>query len=224
MAYGDRFPDEGITGPSGSVPNSTIYHGCPPASEWLGGLYTLAVGPDDLWKFRLVPTALSILAAAVFAWALIREFGAARAAFIYGSCLMAPMFTNMSHSVYYHSYAFGMLLIEISLALHRCASGVPPRPHRTVLPARLRAGVVLLRLLLRRHLRPGADRSARDAAREVRPVGGRGGDRPARRLRVLPGPPAALRPVGPLPRRHPGGLAEFSYRSKKHYGVPWRRS
>ena len=225
VAYGDRFPDEGITGPSGSVPNSTIYHGCPPASEWLGGLYTLAVGPDDLWKFRLVPTALSILAAAVFAWALIREFGAARAAFIYGSCLMAPMFTNMSHSVYYHSYAFGMLLIEISLALHLVRHpGSRPGLIAPFFLLGFAQGwfsfdycfVVTFAPVPIALLGTPPERSVRWGAVAATVLLAGSGFFLAHLLHFAQ---SAL---------YLGGireaLAEFSYRSKKHYGVPWRRS
>ena len=37
VTYGDRFPGEGMTEPSGSRPSDPIYHGYPPGSEWLGG-------------------------------------------------------------------------------------------------------------------------------------------------------------------------------------------
>ena len=45
VTYGDRFPGEGMTEPSGSRPSDPIYHGYPPGSEWLGGLYSRWLGP-----------------------------------------------------------------------------------------------------------------------------------------------------------------------------------
>jgi hypothetical protein len=57
----------------------------------------------------------------IAAWALlvamIRTLGARRAYFVYLACLVAPMFTNMTHGLHYHGYAFSLLLVQLAALL-----------------------------------------------------------------------------------------------------------
>jgi hypothetical protein len=115
--YGDRFPGEGITGASGARPDDPIYHGYPPGSEWLGGLYTMWLGSERVGLFRIFPVAFFMIAAAIFLSGLARAIGPWRACFVYLACLLTPMFTRFTHGLYYQGYALGLLLIQVSLVM-----------------------------------------------------------------------------------------------------------
>jgi hypothetical protein len=127
VSYGHRYPEDGLTRPSGIDPNDTIYHGYPPGSEWITAVQMRFFGAEHPWRLRIFPTAFGMAAATIFLLALIKTIGAPRALFVYLVCLLAPMFTNMTHSLYYHGYAFGLLLVQVAMLLVIFAS---PRPLR----------------------------------------------------------------------------------------------
>ncbi len=135
--YGHRYPKEGIIHRSGLDPNDTIYHGYPPGSEWICAVQMRFLGAEHPWRFRIFSTAVGMAAATIFLLALVKTIGAPRALFVYLICLLAPMFTNMTHSLYYHGYAFGLLLVQVAMLLVIFAS-----------PGPLRAGSLLLSFAL----------------------------------------------------------------------------
>ena len=116
--YGDRFPGEGITGPSGSRPDDPIYHGYPPGPEWLATLYSIWLGPGQVARFRIFPVAFSLIAAAIFLCSLARAIGPWRGCCVYLACVLTPMFTLFTHSLHYQGYALSLLLVQISLLIN----------------------------------------------------------------------------------------------------------
>jgi hypothetical protein len=133
--YGDRFPGEGITGPSGARPDDPIYHGYPPGSEWLGGLYTMWLGGEHVGLFRIFPVTFILIAAAIFLSGLARAIGPWRAAFVYLACLLTPMFTRFTHGLYYQGYALGLLLIQACLVMNAVRAEGRPRSWAGTLAA-----------------------------------------------------------------------------------------
>lgn len=127
-SYGGRFPNLGITGPSGAHENDPIYHGDPPGPHWIAGLAFRIWGGENLGRTRLIPVACSIAAAAYFARALAASLGNARALAVFTACAACPMFTNMSNSLYYHSYAQALTLVQIAILLDLFA-GESPTPN-----------------------------------------------------------------------------------------------
>ena len=117
VTYGRRYPGVGISGSSGTAENDTVYHGYPPGSDWLAGVSIRLFGVAHVGRFRLVPVALGMIAAAVFLGALMRTIGGGRGLFVYLCCLLAPAFTNMTHGLYYHGYALSLLLLEASVLM-----------------------------------------------------------------------------------------------------------
>lgn len=128
VSFGNRFPGEGITGEEGRV-----YHGYPPGPDWLAGVYTKVFGVERLSRFRLVPVALGMLASAVFLFGLIQAIGPRRGLAVYLSCLLTPMFTNMTHSLHCHGYVFSVLLLEVGLLLRILSRPGPIGPGWIVL-------------------------------------------------------------------------------------------
>jgi hypothetical protein len=122
VTYGPRFPGRGIRKSSGKEASDPVYHGYPPGADWLAGVYIKVFGIDHIGRFRSVPIAFGMVAAAVFLGALARTLGVARGLAVYLGCLLAPMFTNITHGLYYHGYAQSLMLLEFSalmLALRR---------------------------------------------------------------------------------------------------------
>jgi hypothetical protein len=114
VSYGRRFPEWGIHGSSGKDAEDAVYHGYPPGSDWLAGVYTRVFGIEHLARFRIIPVAFGMFAAAVFLLALMRTLGAVRGMAVYFGCLLAPMFTNMTHGLYYHGYSQSLLVFELA--------------------------------------------------------------------------------------------------------------
>lgn len=129
-AYGGRFADMGITGPSGISDDDTVYHGDPPGPHWIAGLGFKIWGGDHLGRTRLVPVALAIAATIYLAQALAAALGNPRALFVLTACAACPMFTNMSSSLYYHGYAVALLMVQIALLLGLFAGHGPQPPTR----------------------------------------------------------------------------------------------
>lgn len=127
-AYGDRFPNLGITGPSGIRDDDAVYHGDPPGPHWVAGLAFMLWGGEHLGRTRLIPVALAIAAAIALARALAMTLGNPRALFVLAACAACPMFTNMSNSLYYHSYTLALLMVQIAVLLDLFARpGPAPR-------------------------------------------------------------------------------------------------
>lgn len=137
VAFGDRYPSLGIHESSGKDQTDTVYHGYPPGSDWLAGVYIKALGVDHVGRFRYVPVAIGVAAAATFLAALTLTLGAEKGLCVYLGCLLAPMFTNMTHGLYYHGYALSLLLFELAVLLMALRR-----------PGRLGAGPVLTIFLL----------------------------------------------------------------------------
>jgi hypothetical protein len=140
--YGNRFPNDGITGPSGARPDDPIYHGYPPGSEWLGGLYTMWLGEGRLRLFRIFPVTFFVISAAIFLSTLARTIGPWRACFVYLGCLLTPMFTRFTHGLYYQGYALGLLLIQISLVMKVVRTEGRPRSWAGILAALFLMGFI----------------------------------------------------------------------------------
>jgi len=121
--FGGKYPGMGIEGPSGSRPDDPIYQGYPPGPEWLGGLYTRWIGPGRVGVFRAFPVALATAAAATFLAGLAGAVGRWRALWVYLACLLTPMFTGMSHGLYYQGYALSLLLIQAALVMRAFGPG-----------------------------------------------------------------------------------------------------
>ena len=117
VTYGARYPGKGIKKSSGKEADDPVYHGYPPGSDWLAGVYIKVFGIDHVARFRSAPIAFGMAASIVFLIAMTRTLGAPRALFIYLACLLAPMFTYMTHGLYYHGYAQSLLLLEIAALL-----------------------------------------------------------------------------------------------------------
>jgi hypothetical protein len=117
VGYGTRFPGIGLTQASGIRSEESVYHGDPPGPHWLAGLGFRLWGSERLVLTRLIPAGVGITAVVVFASALARTLGPARAVFAYALCLATPMFTNMTHSLYYHGYTHGLLLCQLAMLL-----------------------------------------------------------------------------------------------------------
>ena len=114
VTYGDHYPGEGTDGPSGHIPGDPIYHGYPPGPNWLTGLSMVVFGEGHLARYRIMPVALGLLASAVFLTSLTKTFGGGRAFFVYLACVLAPMFTNLTHDLHFAGYALSLLLLELS--------------------------------------------------------------------------------------------------------------
>jgi hypothetical protein len=128
VAYGPRFPRLGLTGPSGPLAGETVYHGDPPGTYWIAGALYRPSGDGVLRRMRMAPIAVAVVATGTFAWALARTMGPTRALIVLVLCLSAPMFTNMSHSLYYHGYGLSLLLMQIAVLVRWFASGGLARP------------------------------------------------------------------------------------------------
>ena len=135
VTYGDRFPGEGMTGPSGSRPSDPIYHGYPPGSEWLGGLYSRWFGAGRVALFRVFPVAFALLASATFLAGLTWAVGRSQACWVYLACLLTPMFTAMSHVLHYQGYALSLLLIELAILMNLLSPSGPGRARAGTLAA-----------------------------------------------------------------------------------------
>lgn len=115
VSYGSKYPDLGTTGPSGHISGDEVYHGYPPGPNWATGLLVIAFGPERLPAYRLVVVSIGLAAAGIFLHSLMRTLGAARGSFVYATCLAAPMFTNLTHNLHFHSYVLSLLLVQFSL-------------------------------------------------------------------------------------------------------------
>jgi hypothetical protein len=115
LGYGDRYPGKGLRRGSGKDPNDPIYHGYPPGPDWLSGLQMRVFGPEHLQRLRILPVTIGMIGASLFLLAMIRTIGADRALLTYLACLLAPMFTNMTHGLYYQGNAFSLLLVQIAV-------------------------------------------------------------------------------------------------------------
>lgn len=118
VAYGGRFPEHGLNGPSGVRPDDPVYHGDPPGPYWYLGLLITLGGPDRLFLYRLISIGLAWVAVAGFAALLARTLGPARAAFVLATCVAAPLFTNLAHGLYNHGPILYLLALEVAVLLH----------------------------------------------------------------------------------------------------------
>jgi hypothetical protein len=114
VSYGDHYSWTGHTKTTGRTAEDTTYHGYPPGANWLTGISTILFGEGHIARYRIVPVAFGLLASAVFLTSLTRTLGAWRGLFVYLACILAPMFTNLTHNLYFMGYALSLLLLEMS--------------------------------------------------------------------------------------------------------------
>jgi hypothetical protein len=128
--YGNRFPGQGgidiLTNglvplqirqgfpPDQVNPDNWVYTHYPPGSEYLCAITGRFVGLDRLWRLRLFPLSLGLLAAAVFFRTLVRSFGVDRGALIAAACVILPMFNTYMPGLHFQGYSFTLLLFQMS--------------------------------------------------------------------------------------------------------------
>lgn len=100
-----------------------VYTHYPQGAEFLTGLMHYIFGPQKIVLYRMFPIAFWFAANLFLIWVLSSLFSPLRAFLFHTSLLIIPMYTNMMHGVYFQTYVFSLLIIQLALGLKLLGGG-----------------------------------------------------------------------------------------------------
>ena len=137
MLYGNRFPKDGtvkdhLTAEGGVVAefrqgfppemadrNQWITTHCPPGADLINGVQAKSFGIDPVWKLRIFPTAVGLIALAFLFQTVTKLWGVERGALISVLVAILPMVPLWLPTLHYEGYALALVLIQTSFVLRR---------------------------------------------------------------------------------------------------------
>ena len=135
MLYGHRFPGDGTIKdhidesgrvplrfrasfpPADADPQQWPFTHYPPGSDLILGAEARWFGLDPMWRLRLLPAVLGLLAVVAFFRTLAQTFGCERGLLIAASCAVVPMFNTHMAGFFFQGYGLALLLVQMSLLL-----------------------------------------------------------------------------------------------------------
>ncbi len=96
---------------------SGVYTHYPPGPEYLLYLDEAVLGPEPVWRLRLLPIALGAAATVFYGLSIRRRFGVVAGWIVILASLTVAPFSNAYTSLHDWGYALALLLVEIGVAI-----------------------------------------------------------------------------------------------------------
>ena len=100
-------------------PDKWVTTHCPPAADLANGVMARTFGVDPIWRLRLFPTAIGLLALAFFFRTIVRAWGIECGALIALAVVVLPMVLLWLPSLHFQGYAFALLLVQTSVLIRQ---------------------------------------------------------------------------------------------------------